>query len=114
MWTMNSPSPVIGGSGLPGLYKQRKSGMSETDDKAIMFYSTAWCPDCTRARAFLDKQRIAYVNVDIDESPEGRAVVEKFNHGMRSVPTIVFSDGSILVEPSNAQLAQKLGLSVKA
>jgi glutaredoxin len=88
--------------------------MSEANAKTIMFYSTAWCPDCTRARAFLDKQRVAYVNVDIDENPEGRAVVEKLNRGNRSVPTIVFPDGTSLVEPSNAQLAQKLGLAGKA
>jgi glutaredoxin len=88
--------------------------MSEPNSKVITFYGTAWCPDCTRARAFLDKQRIDYVNVDIDEKPEARAEVEKLNRGMRSVPTIVFTDGSILVEPSNAQLAQKLGLRVKA
>ena len=88
--------------------------MSDSNGKVITLYTTAWCPDCTRARAFLDKQRVAYVNFDIDESPEARAVVEKLNRGMRSVPTIVFPDGSILVEPSNAQLAQKLGLRAKA
>jgi glutaredoxin len=88
--------------------------MSETNAKTIMFYGTAWCPDCMRARAFLDKQRVAYVNVDIDQNAEGRVVVEKLNRGNRSVPTIVFPDGSSLVEPSNAQLAQKLGLSGKA
>jgi glutaredoxin-like protein len=87
--------------------------MSETNPNVITFYCTAWCPDCTRARNFLDKQRVAYVAVDIDESPEARSVVEKLNDGMRSVPTIVFPDGTILVEPSNAQLAQKLGLSVR-
>jgi glutaredoxin-like protein len=82
--------------------------MSETNTKTITFYGTAWCPDCTRARALLDKQHIAYVNVDIDDNAEARAIVEKLNHGNRSVPTIVFPDGSILVEPSNAQLTQKL------
>jgi glutaredoxin-like protein len=88
--------------------------MSEANAKPIMFYGTAWCPDCTRARNFLDKQKVAYVNVDIDENPEARAVVEKLNRGMRSVPTIVFPDGSTLVEPSNTQLAQKLGALGKA
>jgi mycoredoxin len=86
--------------------------MSETNAQIITFYCTAWCPDCTRARAFLDKQHVAYTAVDIDESPEAASAVEKLNRGMRSVPTIVFPDGSILVEPSNAQLAKKLGLSV--
>ena len=84
--------------------------MPDTDAKTITFYGTGWCPDCTRARTFLDKQKVAYVNVDIDANAEARAVVEKLNHGNRSVPTIVFPDGSFLVEPSNAQLAKKLGV----
>jgi glutaredoxin len=48
--------------------------------------------------------------VDIDQDPEGREYVMKVNDGSRSVPTIVFPDGSILVEPSNAELAEKLGI----
>ena len=84
--------------------------MSQPQSKAIMFYGTSWCPDCTRARAFLDKHKVAYVHVDIEESPDGRATVERLNRGNRSVPTIVFPDGSVLVEPSNSQLAQKLGV----
>ncbi len=87
--------------------------MPETNPNVITFYCTDWCPDCSRARNFLDKQRVAYVAVDIDENPEAGSVVEKLNHGMRSVPTIVFPDGTFLVEPSTAQLAKKLGLSVK-
>ncbi len=87
--------------------------MPETNPNVITFYCTDWCPDCSRARNFLDKQRVAYVAVDIDENPEAGSVVEKLNRGMRSVPTIVFPDGTYLVEPSNAQLAKKLGLSVK-
>ena len=40
--------------------------------------------------------------------------VEKINNGKRIIPTMVFSDGSILVEPSNAELAEKLGINTKA
>jgi glutaredoxin-like protein len=87
--------------------------MSETNPNVVTFYCTAWCPDCHRARNLLDKQRVAYVAVDIEENPEARSVVEKLNHGMHSVPTIVFPDGTILVEPSNAELAQKLSLLAK-
>ena len=84
--------------------------MSETTSSSITVYLTAWCPDCQRARAYLDRQKISYVSVDIDQNPEAMALVKKINRGNRSVPTIVFPDGSILVEPSEAQLAQKLGL----
>lgn len=76
----------------------------------ITVYSTAWCPDCRRAKKFLDERQIQYEDVDIDRTPEAVDIVKQLNHGMRSVPTIVFPDGSILVEPSNAQLAEKLTL----
>jgi glutaredoxin len=52
--------------------------------------------------------------VDIEQDPEALAYVERVNKGKRIVPTIVFGDGSILVEPSNAELAAKLGLTTEA
>lgn len=80
----------------------------------ITVYSTAWCPDCKRAKKFFGEHRVQYTSVDIEEIPEGVAFVEKLNKGMRVIPTIIFPDGEILVEPSNAQLAEKLGLQTKA
>lgn len=76
----------------------------------IIFYGTRWCGDCRRTRAFLDRHGIAYHWIDIDQDPEAAAHVERLNRGFRSVPTLVWPDGSMLVEPSNAQLAAKLGL----
>lgn len=80
----------------------------------ITVYSTVWCPDCKRAKKFFGEQRIPYVNIDIEQNQEAMAYVEKVNNGMRSIPTIVFPDGSILVEPTNADLARKLGLQTRA
>ena len=76
----------------------------------IIMYSTDWCGDCRRAKRFLDERQIVYENVNIEQVPEAMEIVKRLNHGNRSVPTIIFPDGSILVEPSAAQLAQKLGL----
>lgn len=81
---------------------------------SIMVYGATWCPDCKRAKQFLGEQRIQYHNVDIDEDPKSIDFVEKVNSGKRTIPTIVFPDGYILVEPTNAQLAQKLGLKTEA
>ncbi len=83
-------------------------------DNQIVVYSTVWCPDCKRAKRFFAEQRVPYVNVNIEHDAGAMAFVEQVNHGMRSIPTIVFPDGSILVEPSNAQLAEKLRLQTKA
>ena len=84
--------------------------MPETMPSSITVYVTAWCGDCRRAMAFLEAHHIAYASVDIEKNAAAMALVKKLNHGNRSVPTIVFPDGSTLVEPSNAQLAQKLGV----
>jgi thioredoxin reductase (NADPH) len=80
----------------------------------IVVYGAPWCSDCKRAKKFLGEQRIHYDWIDVEENPEAVAFVEKINHGKRIIPTIVFEDGSILIEPSNAVLAAKLGLQTKA
>ncbi len=83
--------------------------MSQATPNSLTVYVTSWCGDCRRTLAFLDAQQVPYLKVDIDQSAEGRAAVEKLNRGNRSVPTLVFADGSVLVEPSNAELVKKLG-----
>lgn len=80
----------------------------------ITVYGTVWCPDCKRAKHFFAENRVQYANIDIEQDAKALAYVEKANNGMRIIPTIVFPDGSILREPSNAQLAEKLGLQTKA
>jgi thioredoxin reductase (NADPH) len=76
----------------------------------ITLYGATWCPDCRRSKAFLSEQRVPYHYVDLEVNPEATSIVEGFNDGKRIIPTIVFGDGSILVEPSNEELADKLGL----
>lgn len=80
----------------------------------IVVYGTSWCYDSFRAKKFLERNQIPFRWVDIDNNAEGRKFVEQTNGGMRSVPTIVFPDGSILVEPSDDAIAVKLGLKQKA
>ncbi|MDI6695732.1 MAG: glutaredoxin domain-containing protein [Anaerolineales bacterium] len=82
-----------------------------SDSNAVIIYATEWCFDCRRARKFFDLHQIPYEWVNIDRDPKAEQYVLKVNRGMRSVPTIVFNDGSILVEPNDAQLADKLGLN---
>jgi glutaredoxin-like protein len=76
----------------------------------IIVYGTVWCGDTRRARNFMDQHQTPYKWVDIDTDPQARKYVESVNHGYRSVPTILFPDGSMLVEPSVTQLATKLGI----
>jgi glutaredoxin-like protein len=74
----------------------------------IKVYGTTWCPDCIRAKQVLAKNSVDYDWINIENDAEARKLVEKVNGGNRSVPTIVFPDGSVLVEPSNAELEKKL------
>jgi thioredoxin reductase (NADPH) len=80
----------------------------------IKLYGTNWCSDCKRSKKFLGEQRVHYDYINIEEDAKGQAYVQKVQNGGLSIPTIVFGDGSMLIEPSNAQLATKLGLETKA
>ena len=76
----------------------------------LVLYGASWCPDCRRSKAFLGEQRVPFHYVDLEAHPEEDATVERYNDGKRIIPTIVFPDGSHLAEPSNEELAEKLGL----
>ena len=74
----------------------------------LIMYGTTWCPDCYRAKSFLNSRNVPFKWIDIANDPVATAEVERMNKGNRSVPTIVFPDGSVLVEPSNSELEKKL------
>ena len=78
--------------------------LSETN---ILVYGTTWCWDCKRAQKFFNKNNILFTFIDIDKDKAGENYVLDVNNGNRSVPTILFSDGSILVEPSTRALEEK-------
>jgi mycoredoxin len=59
-----------------------------------------------------DQHHIPYRWVDIDKDEKAAKYVESLNHGNRSVPTIVWPDGSSLTEPSSEELAEKLGIEL--
>jgi mycoredoxin len=74
----------------------------------IKLYGTSWCGDSRRVREYFEINKIEFEWIDIDRDPSAAAIVEDITGGYRSVPTIVFPDGSALVEPSNYALKQKL------
>ena len=83
-------------------------------ESKVTIYGAYWCPDCRRAKKFLGEQFVPYKWVDIEQHKDGEMYVLEKNQGKRIIPTIVFDDGSFLVEPSNAELAKKLGLKTEA
>lgn len=81
---------------------------SDLTGEQIIMYSTTWCGDCRRAKRVFADFGVPYVEINIDGDHEAAELVQALNNGMRSVPTIVFPDGGILVEPSNAALMARL------
>lgn len=84
--------------------------MSEPSD--ITLYGNTWCGGSRRARLLFDQHNIPYHWVDIDRDEKAAQYVESLAHGYRSVPTIVWPDGTFLVEPSTDVLAKKLGIEL--
>lgn len=73
-------------------------------------YSTPWCGYCHRLKGQLDREGINYTEVDIEQQPDAAFIVERVNNGNRTVPTVIFGDGSALTNPSLKQIKQKLAL----
>lgn len=73
----------------------------------IVMYTTEYCSDCVRAKKFFEANGIPYLGIGLEGNAEATEFVMQVNNGYRSVPTIVFPDGSILVEPNWAELKAK-------
>jgi thioredoxin reductase (NADPH) len=80
----------------------------------IKIYGASWCPDCRRAKRFLGDQRVPFEWHDIELDPDGVGVVQARNNGNNVIPTIIFPDATHLSEPSNEELANKIGLEREA
>jgi len=71
-------------------------------------YGTPFCGDTIRAKKVFEENNIEYEWININKDVEAEKLVKEINHGNRSVPTIIFSDDSILVEPDKQTLTNKL------
>ena len=72
-------------------------------------YATPYCGDTRLARRVLDEMQIVYDFIDFRQDPAAARFVEEINNGFRSSPTIIFPDGSVLVEPSERELRARVG-----
>ncbi|MFG2878432.1 mycoredoxin [Streptomyces sp. NPDC048337] len=84
------------------------------DKGSVTMYSTTWCGYCRRLKTQLDREGIAYNEINIELDPESAAFVEKANNGNQTVPTVlVVSPGgseSVMTNPSLAQVKQALAV----
>ncbi len=87
---------------LPQEGSEKMVVASSIRKRSVTVYCTSWCPHSRRAKALLDRYQIPYLNIDIEADPTATKLVEEWNRGYRSVPTILFH--LIVTEPSNSEL----------
>ncbi|WP_410646627.1 glutaredoxin family protein [Amycolatopsis sp. cmx-4-54] len=74
----------------------------------LTVYGAGWCPDVKRSRALLDSKGIEYTYVDVEADSGAEETVRALQNGERRIPTIVWPDGTHLVEPSDDELTAHL------
>lgn len=74
----------------------------------LKMYTTPWCGFCKRLKAQLGRAGVEMIEVDIEQDPEAAEFVMGVNGGNQTVPTLLFPDGSTMVNPSAAQVQARL------
>ena len=77
---------------------------------SFIMYSTPWCGYCKRLKNQLTELDISFEEINIEEFPDGAQIIEKINNGNQVVPTLVFSDGTSMTNPSARAVAEKVNL----
>jgi glutaredoxin len=81
----------------------------------ITMYSTTWCPDCRRAKDFLQRRGVEVEEINIEDDPDAEDLVLEVNQGRRRVPTIRVGGRFFACSPFNPlQLAQELNIPLNA
>jgi mycoredoxin len=98
------PCPA-GGTPSPDTLVEAEALMSNSP---LTMYTTTWCGYCVRLKQQLDRAGVAYLEVDIEQDPAAAATVASVNGGNRTVPTLVFPDGSAATNPSAKAVIERL------
>ena len=74
----------------------------------IVMYTSRFCAHSWSVQRFLKSHGVAVELINIDGNQQARQELIAINNGYASVPTLIFSDGTQLTEPSFGQLRSKL------
>jgi len=88
--------------------------LDSANEPVMIVYGAAWCPHCKRVKRFLAAHKVRYANVDIDAAPEAIERLKELQDGGQIIPTVVYPDGSHEVNPSDEDLARRIGLTREA
>jgi glutaredoxin-like protein len=75
---------------------------------AVTMYGADWCGDCRRSKRFMEENDVAFTYIDVEKDLSAADKVVEINGGAKSIPVIVFEDGTHLTEPSDNDLKAKL------
>lgn len=79
-----------------------------TDMSDLTIYTTSWCPFSIRLLTDLDRAGVDFTDIDVDQDSKASELVKSLNHGNRTVPTVVFPDGTSMTNPGVRQVVAKL------
>lgn len=74
----------------------------------LVVYGTDWCPDVRRSRSVLDAAGVTYHYVDLDQDKAATTLVRRLQRGRRRIPTLLWPDGTFLIEPTDEDLRSHL------
>ena len=81
---------------------------------AVTMYTTTWCGYCFRLKKLMQREGIDFAEVDIETDAKAAEVVMSANGGNRTVPTLVFPDGTALTNPTIEQVMAQLDRAAEA
>ena len=84
------------------------AAQAPTPEAAVTMYTTPWCGYCVRLKKLMQREGIAFTEVDIEAVPDAAELVMQANGGNRTVPTLVFPSGAALTNPSIDQVKAQL------
>jgi mycoredoxin len=83
--------------------------MTTAPEAPVTMYTTQWCGYCVRLKKLMQREGIQFAEVDIENDAQAADLVMQANGGNRTVPTLLFADGTALTNPSIDQVKSQLG-----
>ncbi|MGI8881654.1 MAG: mycoredoxin [Jatrophihabitans sp.] len=74
----------------------------------VTMYTTTWCGYCKRLKRGMQDAGIQFAEVNIEEDDAAAELVMNANGGNRTVPTLIFDDGTALTNPTLADIKTQL------
>jgi thioredoxin reductase (NADPH) len=82
--------------------------------QGIRVVASRWSPQLHQIKDFLARNQVPYQCLDIEIKQEARQLVTNVGSNINELPLVVFPNGSYLIQPTNVQIAEKIGLKTRA